>query len=68
MDKVITPEPWEAGERWDTEDVDRVEVTVWAGLPAWLVTTSWLDMTDSQRRKLRKVIDEMPNKDLKLEG
>ena len=53
----------DAGERWDAEDIDRIEAIVKAGLPGKVVPMLWFDIPDKWRRQLRVVIDRMPDKE-----
>lgn len=46
----------EIGERWDAEELDRTAAVVEAMLPGKTIARAWLDIPDSQRRKLIKAI------------
>jgi len=55
----------DAGERWDAEMVDRVGAIVEARLSGVLATSSWFDLTESQRRRLRPVIEGMSDRGMR---
>ncbi len=50
----------DAGERWDAETINRIDIVVVAGLPGHIATRSWFDISQPAREKLRKAINRFP--------